>query len=233
MVFPSSRCPAFMGITSHSTLPWYFPMLKVIVTLFVIFTSVSSLSHFSLYGLECLIVSKPILSTMYCQATLVRDRPSIIRLHTLPFTAHLVLKMFSLWEVSYVCTCKLKTLLVIKSSPDSGYWMCSSGSISSSSFWDSYSPLAVMIITLLVGQSLEMCPLPWHLQHIMSLVLCDLEPLPNSGLELLAVSTIFPLNREPISTGFGFFIGLVAGGFQVNVIFGLVETGLRLICCSI
>ncbi|KAL0758306.1 hypothetical protein Bca101_074456 [Brassica carinata] len=97
---PNSRCPACIGTTSHFTWSWYLPIQKGTTPCSEILSSVSSLSHLSLYGLGCGDFASPNLSTRYLLATLVQEPPSIIRLHTLPSTLHLVWKMFSRWTDS-------------------------------------------------------------------------------------------------------------------------------------
>ncbi|CAN7093046.1 unnamed protein product [Brassica rapa subsp. narinosa] len=108
-----------MGTTSHLTWSWYLPILKDTTTCSAILSSVSSLSHLRRYGRGWAVLINPSLSTRYLLATLVQDPPSMIKLHTLCSTLHLVWKMFSRWMVSGSKRV-LRALRVTSSSPVSG-----------------------------------------------------------------------------------------------------------------
>lgn len=77
-------------------------------------------NHYNLLGYGCFKVAKLSFSTNLVLATLVQLSPSIIILHTLLLTRHLVWKMFSCYSSSSLI-CTLKTWFVTRISPFTRY----------------------------------------------------------------------------------------------------------------
>ena len=164
---PKRKWLAFIGTTSL-----YLQIERHTSTCWLIVISRSSLSHWSLYGLGCGLVSKFNSDTNMELATLVQLPPSTIKEHNFPLIEHLVWKIFSLWVCSRGYMWLPSNLLTISKLPSNA----------SSSISSSYSPSLVddslvislfsfLSIVLLVRHSNAMCPLPKHLKHLMSLVL--------------------------------------------------------------
>jgi len=108
---------ASIETTSHKILSWYFPMEKDISACCFTWTSSPYLSHWSLYGLGCGLVSMFIFDTNLELTTLIQLPPSMITKHTLPLVEHLVWKIFSLWDASLTLTWLPNVLLIMYNSP--------------------------------------------------------------------------------------------------------------------
>ena len=93
--FPKRIWLASIWTKSHNILSWYFLMEKDTSTYCFTWTSSPSLSHWSLYGLGCGLVSMFIFDTNLELTTLSQIPPSMITKNTLPLIEHLVWKIFS------------------------------------------------------------------------------------------------------------------------------------------
>lgn len=103
---------------------------------------------------------------------------SMMTMYTFPWTWHYLWSVFSRWSPSSSTIWPLSILQVTRSSlysANSPSSLSNGGSSLNSSSSVSQSQCYLMIIVRLLGHSLEVLPLPWHLKHLISQFFVELD----------------------------------------------------------
>jgi len=186
----------------------------------------SSLSHWSLYGCRCGLVSKFIFETNLALATLVQLPPSMIEEHNFPWMRHLAWKIYSLWQLSNSTAWIPNILLIMNISPSDSI---SSSLLDGEDFEEDsliISPSSLSNTIFLVVHWEAIWPLPKHLKHLISLFLAFVSASSNLFCVLWVVTLRLIVDDPP----FFLFLSFQPGEWKLDEL--LLMTLFLFNCCS-